>query len=213
MKVLYIGGTGQISFDCVHESVRQGHEVWVFNRGHHNQGLPPSVNHLQGDIQDDECYRQIADMQFDVICQFRVFTPEQMKRDIEFFADCVGQYIFISSASAYQKPLPHYLITEEMPLSNPYAQYSQNKAECEFLLQKQDRLPYTIVRPSHTSRSKITTAMGEGYIAAWRILHDKPVVIPGDGTNLWVVTAAQDFAPPFVRLLGNQEAINQHFHL
>jgi nucleoside-diphosphate-sugar epimerase len=213
MKVLFVGGTGQISFDCVHESVRVGHDVWVFNRGNSNAGLPETVSFIAGNFDDDAVYGQIAGMGFDVICQFRVFTPEQMQRDVQLLAENVGQYIFISSASAYQKPAPHYVITEEMPLVNPFAAYSRDKAACERVLREQDALAYTIVRPSHTSRTKFTTAMGEGDLAASRMLRGKPIVVPGDGTSLWTITRAVDFAPPFVRLFGRSEAMGEAFHL
>ena len=213
MKVLFTGGTGQISFHCVHEAARAGHDVWVFNRGNSNAGLPPNVSFIQGDLGDDAAYGKVAETEFDVVCQFRVFTQEQMARDIELLAGKVGQYIFISSASAYQKPIPHYVITEEVPLANPFSEYSRNKIACEELLTGQQKLAYTIIRPSHTSRSKLTTAMGEGDIAASRMLRGKPIVVPGDGTNLWTITRARDFAPPFVRLFGNERAMGESFHL
>ncbi len=213
MKVLYVGGTGQISFHCVHESVRAGHDVWVFNRGNSNDGLPEEVSFIKGDFDDDADYGQIAEMGFDVICQFRVFTPEQMARDIQLLSGKVGQYIFISSASAYQKPIPHYVITESVPLKNPFSEYSHNKIACEELLTSQQELTYTIIRPSHTSRTKLTTAMGEGDMAASRMLRGKPVVVPGDGTSLWTITRSQDFARPFVSLFGNALALNDAFHL
>jgi len=213
MKVLFVGGTGQISFDCVHESVRAGHEVWVFNRGNSNAGLPEATSFVTGDFDDDAVYGRVADMDFDVICQFRVFTPAQLQRDLALFTGRLAQYIFISSASAYKKPVPHYVITEDVPLENPFAAYSRNKAACEAVLRNQQGLPYTIVRPSHTTRTKFTTAMGEGDIAASRMLRGKPVVVPGDGSNLWTITRSQDFAPPFVKLFGNAGALDDAFHL
>ncbi|MEA2011548.1 MAG: NAD-dependent epimerase/dehydratase family protein [Verrucomicrobiota bacterium] len=213
MKVLYIGGTGQISFDCVHETVNAGHDTWVFNRGNNNEGLPDKVSFIVGDFFDYTAYSKLADMQFDVVCQFRVFTPEQLQRDLDLFSGKIKQYLFISSASAYKKPTPHYIITEEIPLDNPFAEYSSNKAACELLLKNQSALPYTIVRPSHTSRTKFTTAMGEGKLAAQRMLRNKAIVVPGDGTSLWTITASADFAPPFVKLIGNSAALNDYFHL
>jgi nucleoside-diphosphate-sugar epimerase len=213
MKVLFVGGTGQISFDCVHASVRAGHQVSVFNRGSNNAGFPPEVSFITGDVEDDDAYGRIAEMGFDVICQFRVFTPKQLQRDVELLAGRVGQYIFISSASAYQKPTPYYLITEAVPLENPFSDYSRNKAACEAVLREQTALPYTIVRPSHTSRTKFTTAMGEGDLAASRMLRGRPIIVPGDGTSLWTVTRSQDFAPPFVKLFGQAAALGEAFHL
>ena len=213
MKVLFIGGTGQISFDCVHEAVRAGHEVYVFNRGHHNAGLPPQTRFILGDMNDDAAYGKLAEQHFDVINQFRVFTPEQLRRDLELFTGHCGQYLFISTASAYQKPMRHHVITEDVPLENPYWDYSRDKAACEAILIGQSRLPYTIVRPSHTSRSKWTTAFGEGPEAVLRMLEGRPVLVPGDGTNLWTITRGEDFAPPYVKLFGHAGAMNQAFHL
>jgi len=195
MKVLYIGGTGQISFDCIHESVRAGQTVYVYNRGNSNDGLPSECNFIQGDIHDDNAYSKLTDYNFDAICQFHLFTPEEITRDIELFTGHCGQYLFISSASAYEKPVRHYLITEDVPLINPYWDYSAKKA------------------PSHTSRTKLTTAMGEGDSSAHRMLAGKPILVPGDGTSLWTITHSTDFAPPFVKLLGNQAALNEDFHL
>jgi nucleoside-diphosphate-sugar epimerase len=124
-----------------------------------------------------------------------------------------GQYLFISSTSAYQKPLPCAIITEDIPLGNPYSDYSRDKAACEAALTSQSKLPYTIVRPSHTSRSRFLTALSETDHAALRLLAGKPVVVPGDGTSFWTVTCAKDFAPPFAKLLGNPRARNEAFHL
>ena len=213
MKVLYIGGTGQISYDCVHASVEAGHDVYVFNRGHHNAGLPAAVNVIVGDMNDDDAYRQLAAQRFDVVNQFRVFNPEQMRRDIDTFAGRCDQYVFISSASAYQKPMRHHVITEDVPLDNPYWGYSRDKAACEAMLAEQQRLPWTVVRPSHTSRTKWPTAVGEGDETPLRMLEGKPVLVPGDGTSLWTITRGEDFAPPYVKLLGNDAARGEAFHL
>jgi nucleoside-diphosphate-sugar epimerase len=215
MKVLYVGGNGQVSFDCVHESVRAGHEVWVFNRGRSNAGLPaaPQVRYLTGDFDDHAAYRQIAAQDFDVVCQFRVFDPDKLQRDLELLAGHVGQYVFISTASAYAKPVTAFRITEDVPLRNPYWVYSRRKADCEALLAAQSALPWTIVRPSHTSRDALPTALSEGDLVVARMLRGQPVILPGDGTSLWTVTASKDFAPPFVRLLGHPRALGQAFHL
>lgn len=213
MKILYVGGTGEISFDCVHESVRAGHDVHVFNRGHHNDGLPDGVTFLTGDLQDDQQYRQIADHGFDVVCQFRVFTPAQLQRDLDLLTGKIGRYVFISSASAYQKPVGPLPITEDVPLVNPFWEYSRNKAACEALLTGQSALPWTIVRPSHTSRTQLISALGGGDLFASRLLRGKPVIVHGDGTSLWTITAAADFAPPFVKLLAADAAVGQAYHL
>ena len=214
MKILYVGGSGQISFDCIHETVRAGHDVSVFNRGNHNAGLPDAITQIHGDFNDDAAYRPLADQSFDVVCQFRVFTPDQLQRDIDLFAGKVGRYVFISSASAYHKPVNRLPITEaNTPLHNPHWQYSRDKKACEELLQSQGRLPFTIVRPSHTTRDQLVAPVGGGDLLATRLLAGKPIVLPGDGTSLWTLTAAKDFAPPFVKLLSADAGLGEAFHL
>jgi nucleoside-diphosphate-sugar epimerase len=212
MRVLYIGGTGEISFDCIHESVRRGDEVTVFNRGHHNAGLPRACRFITGDVEDDAAYGRLADAAFDVVCQFRLFTPAALRRDLELFTGRCGQYVFISTASAYRKPVRGLPITEATPLGNPYWDYSQAKAEMEAILRAQERLPYTIVRPSHTYRTRMPTPMPE-HLEVSRLLRRKPVVLHGDGESLWTVTHAEDFARPFVRLLGEPRALGEAFHI
>ena len=211
MRVLYIGGTGEISFDCIHESVRLGHDVTVFNRGHHNEGLPAACRFLTGDVEDDAAYGRLAGENFDAVCQFRLFRPAAIDRDLALFAGRCGQYVFISSASAYRKPVRGLPITVATPLENPYWQYSRDKAEMEARLQAQDKLPFTIVRPSHTYRARMPTPMGT--IEVSRLLRGKPVVLHGDGESLWTVTHAEDFARPFARLLGNPRALGGSFHI
>ena len=210
MRVLYIGGSGEISFDCIHESLRLGHDVTVFNRGHHNNGLPASCHFITGDINNDVACQQLASGHFDVVCQFRIFTPAELARDIARFTGTCGQYVFISSASAYRKPVRQLPITEQTPLANPYWAYSRAKAEMEGLLTRQHHLPYTIVRPSHTYRTKMPTPLG-GEVS--RLLRGLPVVVHGDGESLWTVTHASDFARPFTRLLGNARALGEAFHI
>lgn len=210
MRVLYIGGTGEISFDCVHESVRLGHDVTVFNRGNHNTGLPPECRLIAGDVEDDVAYRGLAERDFDVVCQFRLFTPSAMERDVAVFTGHCGQYVFISSASAYRKPVRGLPITESTPLENPYWDYSRAKAAMEAMIRAQTALRYTIVRPSHTYRTKMPTPLG-GEVG--RMLRGKPVVLHGDGESLWTVTHARDFARPFARLLGEPRAIGEAFHI
>jgi nucleoside-diphosphate-sugar epimerase len=210
MRVLYIGGSGEISFDCIHESVRAGYDVTVFNRGHSNAGLPGVCRFITGDCTDDASYHRVARDNYDVVCQFRLFTPESIRRDIALFTGHCGQYVFISSASAYAKPVRNLPITEATPLDNPHWAYSRAKAAMEALLEEQDALPFTIVRPSHTYRTRMPTAMG-GEVS--RLLRGKPVVVHGDGESLWTVTHAKDFARPFVRLLGAAAALRQAFHI
>ena len=212
MRVLYIGGTGEISFDCIHESVRRGHEVTVYNRGHHNEGLPRQCRFVAGDVEDDAAYGRLAAQDFDVVCQFRLFTPAALERDIRLFSGRTGQYVFISSASAYRKPVRGLPITEATPLDNPYWEYSRAKAEMEALLRAQSALPYTVVRPSHTYRLTMPTPLSRN-IEVSRMLRGKPVVLHGDGESLWTITHAEDFARPFARLLGNPRALGEAFHI
>jgi len=151
LSVLFVGGTGQISLTSVCEAVAAGHKVTVFNRGKSSVAeLPAGVTTIVGDIHDQETYAKLGASKFDVVCAFMVFKPEHIRQDIATFSGKVGQYVFISSASCYLKPVRHYIITEKTPLENPYWEYSQNKIACERLLQDQSKLPYTIVRPSHT---------------------------------------------------------------
>lgn len=210
MRVLFIGGTGEISFDCIHESVRLGHEVSVFNRGRNNAGLPRECRCITGDINDAAAYGRLADARFDVVCQFRLFTPAEIARDIALFGGACGQYVFISTASAYRKPVRDLPITEATPLGNPHWAYSQAKAGMEALLQAQRALPFTIVRPSHTYRTRMPTPLG-GEVS--RLLRGKPVVVHGDGESLWTITHAQDFARPFARLLGEPRALGEAYHI
>jgi nucleoside-diphosphate-sugar epimerase len=210
MRVLYIGGTGEISYECIHESVRLGHDVSVFNRGNSNAGLPAECHLIRGDVHDDNAYRALAAENFDVVCQFRLFAPAEIERDIDVFSGQCDQYLFVSTASAYRKPVRGLPITEDTPLHNPYWAYSRAKAEMEAILGAQSSLPYTIVRPSHTYRTKMPTPLG-GEVS--RMLRGRPVIIHGDGESLWTVTHARDFARPFARLLGNDEALGEAFHI
>ncbi len=211
-SVLYIGGTGQISLPCVQKSVEAGHKVTVLNRGRTDVPLPAGVETLVGDM-DSAAYSDLGDKNFDVVCQFRAYTEEQMKRDIATFTGKTGQYVFISSASAYQKPARHYIITERTPLENPYWLYSRNKIACETMLREQSGLPWTIVRPSHTVRTGMPLPFGDGDAVARRLLRGAPVLVHGDGKTIWALTRSVDFAVPFVKLFGNPKALNDDFQI
>jgi nucleoside-diphosphate-sugar epimerase len=214
LNVLFIGGTGQISLTSVREAVAAGHAVTVFNRGKSHLGeLPAEVTSIVGDIHEGVSYAKLSSSKFDVVCTFMVFIPEEMKQDIRTFSGNVGQYIFISSASCYQKPARHYIITEKTPLENPYWKYSRNKIACERLLQDQNTLPYTIVRPSHTIRTGLPIQLGDPMGGLRRMLAGKPVLVAGDGTSPWTLTRSIDFSVPFVRLFGNSKALGQDFHI
>ncbi|MDB5507021.1 MAG: putative mRNA-binding protein [Devosia sp.] len=212
-SVLFVGGTGQISLSCVEVAVKAGHEVTVFNRGKVDARLPSGVATLTGDVKDPASYAQLKGQRFDVVCQFLAFTPDQLAQDLAVFTGTVGQYIFISSASVYEKPASHYVITEQTPAVNPYWLYSQNKIACENLLTGQTALPWTIIRPSHTVRTGLPTMVGEGDVIARRMLAGKPVIVAGDGKTPWTLTRSQDFAVPFVNLFGKPAALGEVFHI
>ncbi|CAN7551772.1 SDR family oxidoreductase [Devosia sp. LjRoot3] len=212
LNVLFVGGTGQISYSCVQRAVADGHRVSVFNRGQRQDELPPGVTSIVGELGGSE-YAALADRGFDVVCQFIVFKREQMAKDIEVFAGHCGQYIFISSASVYEKPASHYVITENTPAVNPYWTYSQAKIACEELLKSSSNLPWTIVRPSHTVRTGLPVMIGDSDIMARRMLEGDPTIVAGDGHTLWTLTRSADFAVPFVRLFGKSAAMNDVFHI
>jgi nucleoside-diphosphate-sugar epimerase len=212
-SILFIGGTGQISLPCVHLAVAAGHKVSVLNRRRTAVPLPAGVSVIAGDMDDPATYGALGARNFDVVCQFRAYTAAQMKKDIATFTGKTGQYVFISSASAYQKPARHYVITEKTPVENPYWQYSRDKIACEALLREQSALPWTIVRPSHTVRTGLPLAIGDGDAVARRLLRGAPVIVHGDGHSLWTLTRSIDLAAPFVKLLGNPAALGEDFHI
>ena len=212
LSVLYIGGTGQISLPCVEASLAAGHDVTILNRNKTAVDLPKGVKTLVGDM-TAAAYGELGDKHFDVVAQFRLYTPDQMKRDLATFTGKTGQYVFISSASVYEKPVRHYMMSERTRLENQYWQYSRDKIACEQLLRDQDRLAYTIVRPSHTVRTGMPIQVGDPDAALRRMIAGKPVIVAGDGSNLWTLTRSVDVATPFVRLLGNTAALNDDFHI
>ena len=214
LNVLFVGGTGQISLTSVREAVALGHKVTVFNRGRSSVAeLPAGVTTIVGDIHDEASYAKLGASKFDVVCAFMVFMPKQIRQDIRTFSGKVGQYVFISSASCYLKPARHYIITEKTPLENPYWEYSRNKIACERLLRDQSKLPYTIVRPSHTVRTRLPIEVGDPMSGLRRMLAGKSVLVTGDGTSPWTLTRSIDFSVPFVRLFGNSRALSQDFHI
>ncbi|MNJ48700.1 2'-dehydrokanamycin reductase [compost metagenome] len=221
MKVLFIGGTGTISSAITQQLAETDCELYLLNRGTRNSGLPDGVNILQGDINDEAAVaRLIENMHFDVVADFIAFHPEQLERDYRLFNGKTKQFIFISSASAYQTPLSDYRVTEGTPLSNPYWEYSRNKIACEEYLMKQYRdngFPITIVRPSHTYSERSIPLGVHGSKGSWqvakRMLENKPVIIHGDGTSLWTMTHNSDFAKGFIGLMGNIHAIGESVHI
>jgi nucleoside-diphosphate-sugar epimerase len=213
LKVLFVGGTGNISLPCVVEAARAGHRVTVFNRGARVALLPLGVTSVAGDMGDSATYRGLGKGDFDVVCQFISFTPGQVAEDIAAFSGNAGQYIFISSASVYQKPPRAFVISEKTPTINPYWGYSQNKIACEAMLKAANGLPWTIVRPSHTVRTILPAMFNEGDSVAHRMLAGKPVIVAGDGATPWTLTRSQDFAVPFVKLFGRDDAHGEDFHI
>ena len=222
MRVLIIGGTGTISTAVVREGLAQGHELTVLNRGRSNgRTVPQRCELIHGDINDEAAMEELlAGRHWDVVCQFVAYEPEQVERDIRLFEGRTDQYIFISSASAYRKPMTNHVITESTPLGNPYWPYSQAKQACEERLQ-QARLergfPMTIVRPSHTysERSIPVPIHGQrgSYQILARMLEGKPIIVHGDGESLWCLTWNQDFAVGFVGLWGHPRALGEAVHI
>ena len=217
MKILFIGGTGTISMAISRLLLSQGHTLYLINRGNRNSDLTGDLVELKVDINDEAAVADlIADLSFDVVADFIAFVPAQLERDYRLFKGKTKQFIFISSASAYQKPLSDYRINEGTPLANPYWEYSRNKIACEDYLMKlyrEEGFPVTIVRPSHTydERSVPLGVHGDNgsYAVLKRIMEGKPVIIHGDGTSLWTLTHNSDFAEAFVELLGNVHAIGE----
>lgn len=219
MKVLFIGGTGNISTSCSRLALQKGIDLYLLNRGKIVKSGLEGAMHIKADISRvDDVKKALGDLTFDVVANFIAFTPDDIQRDIDLFLGRTEQYIFISSASAYQKPPTHYIITESTPLANPYWQYSRDKIACEDLLMKSYReqdFPITIVRPSHTYDTVIPVAIGswEDYTIVDRMKKGLPVIVHGDGFSLWTITHSEDFAKGFNGLLGNQFSIGQSFHI
>ena len=217
MKLLFLGGTGNLSGACAREAVAQGHGLAVLTRGRRPGDLPAGVERISGDATDPATLAALAGRGFDAVVDFVAFGPEDVQRDCGAFAGRVGQYVFISSASVYQRPPPHYRVTEETPLANPYWQYARDKIAAEEWLRRahaRDGFPVTIVRPSYTyGESWIPTTSGTDYTVVWRMRRGLEVVVPGDGTSLWTLTHASDLARGLVGLLGNPAAIGEAFHI
>ena len=221
MKVLFIGGTGIISTASTRLAAERGIELTLLRRGQHAVDLPKNVSTITADISDEAAVAQgLGSQSFDAVVDWTVFTTDQLERDIRLFRSRTNQYIFISSASAYQKPIGHYLITESTPLANPYWQYSRDKIACEDRLMKayrEEGFPITIVRPSLTyGDTQIVLAVNSwqrSWTAVDRMRRGKKVIVPGDGTSLWVITHNTDFAKGLVGLLGHRQAIGHAFHI
>jgi nucleoside-diphosphate-sugar epimerase len=219
MKILFIGGTGNISKACVELAVARGHDVTVLNRG--NYGAIPGVRQIVADMSNTMAVASaIGDLSWDVVADFIIFHPEQMEQRLGLFRGRVGQFIFISTASAYQKPVTHYLITESTPLANPFWDYSRNKIACEERLLRalrEERFPGVIVRPSWTYGDTVVplavSVHGKYFTGVDRMRKGKPMIVPGDGSSLWAMTHNTDFARGFVGLFGNPATIGHAFHI
>ncbi len=221
-KALLIGGTGVISLSVTRRLLQSSEwDVTVLNRGTHPELLPKGAKLLCCDIADEAAAVQaLSGQYYDCVAQFINFTPEQAQRDVRLFSGKTAQYIFISSASAYRKPMPSPWITESTALCNPYWQYSRDKIACERILFDafvQSGFPVTVVRPSHTYDCRKIPVQLHGKIGSWqvaeRIRQGKPVVVAGDGTSLWTLTHSRDFAKGFVGLMANPAAIGEAVHI
>jgi nucleoside-diphosphate-sugar epimerase len=216
MKVLFIGGTGIISSACSPLAIERGFDLYLLNRGQSARAAPAGAHILHGDIRDKESVKRLlGEMTFDAVVDWIAFTPEQIENDVELLRGRTRQYVFISSASAYQTPPVNLPVSESTPLANPYWQYSRNKIACEERLvraYREEQFPITIVRPSHTYDCTLMP-MGGRYTWIDRMRKGKKVIVHGDGASLWVMTHHRDFAKGFVGLLGNSRAIGEVFHI
>lgn len=218
MKILFIGGTGIISTACTRLAIARGFDVTLLNRS--RRETLPGARQLTADIESSSAAAALGAEHWDAVVDFIAFTPAQLEQRLALFRGKVGQYVFISSASAYQKPLRHYLITESTPLANPFWDYSRNKIACEDLLQRAHRdeaYPITIIRPSLTYGDTVVplavNSWAQSFTAIARLRAGKPLIVPGDGLSLWTITHNSDFAKGLVGLLGHASAIGQAFHI
>ena len=217
MKVLFIGGTGNISTSVSRLAVSRGVELYLLNRRKKLSGIAGAKS-ITGDITDPAISSVLKDHVWDVVVNWIAFTEQDIERDFKLFQEKTKQYIFISSASAYQRPLSHPIVTESTPLANPFWQYSRNKIACEMKLNaffREDNFPVTIVRPSLTYDTVIPVPIGgwNEYTVVDRIKKRKKIIVHGDGSSLWTITHAEDFAKGFAGLLGHQQAIGHSFHI
>ena len=216
-SLLVLGGTGQISASVVREAVRRGTRVTVLNRGTTSiRPLPDEVEHLVGDVRDEASFAAaLAGRRFDVVVDVLTYTPDQLATTLRVIGGACDQYVFIGSASSYQKPPSALPITEATPLHNPWSPYARDKIACERLLREAHvagRVRATVVRPSHTYDRTHVPLLG-GWTVVDRMRRGAPVVLHGDGTSMWALTWSDDFARAFVELLGHPGAIGEAFHI
>ncbi len=218
MKVLFIGGTGFISTAVSRLAVEKGIELHHLNRGLRIAQMSGVKNHVADVHRREDVHAVLGDTRFDVVVDWIAYTPDDIERDLDLFTGRVGQFVFISSASAYQSPPAHYIITEETPLENPYWQYSREKIACEKRLMRayeEEGFPVTIVRPSLTYDPNLPIAIGGWgcYTLPDRLLNSREIIVHGDGSSLQVVTHAEDFGRGFLGLLGEPKALGDAFHI
>ncbi|MBN1121584.1 MAG: NAD-dependent epimerase/dehydratase family protein [Anaerolineae bacterium] len=216
MKALFIGGTGVISSACARLALDRGIDLYLLNRGQSTRPVPDGAIVLTGDIHDEASLQAaLGSHHFDVIVDWIAYTPDHIEADIRRFAGRTGQYVFISTASVYHKPVISLPITESTPLHNPFWQYSRDKIACEERLIRAYRetgFPVTIVRPSHTYDQTKLPLTG-GYTIVDRMRKGRPIVVHGDGTSLWVLTHHTDFAKAFIGLMGRSQAVGEAYHI
>ncbi len=217
MKALFIGGTGNISTSVSKLALQRTMDLYHLNRGRKTPPIP-GVTSIVGDINDPAVLSRLGDHVWDVVVDWIAFREDDVRRDYDLFRGKTRQYIFISSASVYQRPLSFPVVTESTPIANPFWEYSRNKIACELLLNRfyrDEGFPVTIVRPSLTYDTTIPAPVGGGseYTIVDRIKRGKKIIVHGDGSSLWTVTHAEDFARGFVGLMGHQQAIGESFHI
>jgi nucleoside-diphosphate-sugar epimerase len=218
MKVLFIGGTGNISTSVSRQAVDRGMELFLLNRGKRISHIAGAQSIIGDMTHPHEITSALKDHMWDVVVNWIAFNEQDIQRDYELFRGKTKQYVFISSASVYQKPLAFPIVTESTPLANPFWQYSRNKIACEMKLNdfyRQEQFPVTIVRPSLTYDTVIPVPIGgwTEYTIVDRIRKGKKIIVHGDGTSLFTITHADDFAKGFLGLLGHQQAIGESFHI
>lgn len=223
MKILFIGGTGIISSACSNLTVARGHELFLLNRSASKKmPAPEAATVLQGNVHTEEARlaKLLAGHRFDAVVDYIAYTVDDIERDLRLFRGKTDQFVFISSASAYQKPVRNYIITERTPLENPYWDYSRNKIACEDRLMfayLEEGFPVTIIRPSHTYGPTQIPFGVSSWLHPWTVIdrmkRRQKVIVPGDGTSLWVLTWNADFAKGLVGLLGNEKAIGEAFQI
>ena len=217
LRVLFVGGSGIISSACARLAVERGIDLYVLNRGASStRPVPDEATQLRGDIRDlGSVKAALGALEFDAVVDWVAFTTDHVQADLDLFRGRTRQYVFISSASAYQTPPERVPVTESTPLRNPYWRYSQDKIACEDMLvraYREEGFPATIVRPSHTY-DQTTVPLDGGWTALARVRQGKPMVVHGDGTSLWTLTHHRDFARGFVPLLGHDRTLGEAFHI